>query len=160
MNEYYKRLPKKRIAAGALIFNSKNQLLIVKPNYRDRWLIPGGIVEENESPRQGCQREIKEELDLIIKVKNPVCVDYKVASSQKPDGVYFLFDIGVINEKTIEVISIQNDELDEFRFINQELLVEMLEHGLHERVIHYLKRDRNDHKLCEYLENGASLNSL
>jgi len=79
MNEYYKTLPKKRAAVGALIFNHSDQLLIVKPNYRDRWLIPGGVVEENESPRAGCAREIKEELSLDLVVNDLVCVDYKPA---------------------------------------------------------------------------------
>jgi hypothetical protein len=30
-NEYYNSLPKKRMAAGALILNERNELLIVKP---------------------------------------------------------------------------------------------------------------------------------
>ncbi len=34
-NEYYKRLPKKRMAAGCLFFNEEEEILIVKPSYKD-----------------------------------------------------------------------------------------------------------------------------
>ena len=49
---------KKVMAAAALIQNDLGALLIVKPNYRDGWLLPGGMVELNESPKRACQREI------------------------------------------------------------------------------------------------------
>ena len=42
MNDYYKNLPRKRMGSGALFFNSKDEALIVKPNYKDHWEIPGG----------------------------------------------------------------------------------------------------------------------
>lgn len=32
-NDYYKNLPKKRMGAGALLFNKNDELLIVKPTY-------------------------------------------------------------------------------------------------------------------------------
>ena len=44
--DYYKHLPKKRMGVGALFLSGKNDLLIVKPNYKDHWSIPGGVVEE------------------------------------------------------------------------------------------------------------------
>ena len=37
--EYFKNLPKKRIAAGVLFFDEAGKLLIVKPNYKDGWTI-------------------------------------------------------------------------------------------------------------------------
>jgi ADP-ribose pyrophosphatase YjhB (NUDIX family) len=64
-HKYYKNLPKKRMAAGALILNKNNEILIVKPNYRDQWLIAGGVIEENESPKDACLREVKEEIGKI-----------------------------------------------------------------------------------------------
>lgn len=58
-NQYYKGLPKKRMGVGALFLNDKNEILIVKPSYKDHWSVPGGVVDENESPRQACIREVK-----------------------------------------------------------------------------------------------------
>lgn len=73
---YYKNLPKKRMGAGALFFNENNEMLVVKPTYKDHWSIPGGVVEENESPRIACIREVKEEIGLEIRELKFLCVDW------------------------------------------------------------------------------------
>ena len=65
---FSEKLPKKRMAAAALFLNEQHEILIVKPIYRELWLLPGGVVEEGESPRQACIREIREELGLVIAV--------------------------------------------------------------------------------------------
>ncbi len=62
----YEALPKKRMAAGALFLNEEEKILIVKPTYRPDWLLPGGSVEKEESPREACIQEIQEELCLEI----------------------------------------------------------------------------------------------
>jgi len=41
-------LPTRRLAAGALIRNEEGELLVVKPNYKDGWILPGGTVESGE----------------------------------------------------------------------------------------------------------------
>ncbi|PHR57111.1 MAG: 8-oxo-dGTP diphosphatase MutT [Arcobacter sp.] len=60
-------------AVGAAIINQDKKVLIAKrpedkpmPN---KWEFPGGKLEENESLEKCCIREIKEELDLDIKVE-------------------------------------------------------------------------------------------
>ena len=83
---YTKSLPKKRMSAGALFYNSDGKVLLVKPTYRDKWLIPGGIVEKDESPRQACEREIKEELSLIVSVSRILCIDYIPSSEKSIEG--------------------------------------------------------------------------
>ncbi|MEO0768780.1 MAG: NUDIX hydrolase [Cyanobacteria bacterium J06649_4] len=47
------------MGAGGLFFDSEGRLLILKPTYRNDWLIPGGVVEANESPRHACMREVR-----------------------------------------------------------------------------------------------------
>ena len=55
---YYQRFSKKRIGAGVLLFNENNELLIVKPIYKNYWSIPGGVIDKNETPKNGCIREM------------------------------------------------------------------------------------------------------
>lgn len=77
----YEALAKKRMAAGALIRNPNRQILMLKPT---GWLIPGGIIEEDESPRTACQCELKEALGLEIKLNCLSCIDYTSAKKTKP----------------------------------------------------------------------------
>jgi 8-oxo-dGTP pyrophosphatase MutT (NUDIX family) len=57
-------------ASIAFIKNERGHLLIVKPNYlgTDDWSLPGGVIEEGESPIEACKRECLEELGIHITV--------------------------------------------------------------------------------------------
>src|SRR5436190_4373503 len=54
---------------GALIFNEKKQLLVVRKlfNNRREFIIPGGKQENDENDQQTLIRELKEELGVSIK---------------------------------------------------------------------------------------------
>ena len=118
--------PKKRMAAAALFLNEQNEILIVKPIYRDLWLLPGGIVEEGESPAQACVREVKEEIGLDITTGRLLCVDYKVQQGTREEGIEFVFFGGILAEETIGQIQLQADELSEFRFVKLAEAMELL----------------------------------
>lgn len=55
---------------GAIIQNhDKNKILIHRLSNFDFWLLPGGRAEILENTADGIQRELKEELGIIIKPK-------------------------------------------------------------------------------------------
>lgn len=62
-----------KIVGTAVIFNEKNEVLIgQRPEGKDLallWEFPGGKLEEGESIEECIKREIKEELDVEIKVE-------------------------------------------------------------------------------------------
>jgi 8-oxo-dGTP diphosphatase len=120
------QIPKKRMAAAALFLNTQNEILIVKPIYRERWLLPGGVVEARESPRQACMREVKQELGLEVAVGKLLCVDYKVQQGTREEGIEFVFFGGMLTDEVVRRIQLQLDELDEFRFVGLEDAVEQL----------------------------------
>jgi 8-oxo-dGTP pyrophosphatase MutT (NUDIX family) len=117
MNDLYKNLPKKSAAAGALMFNDKGELLLVKPNYKDRWSIPGGVIENNESPKEACIREVKEEIGIKLNTATFLCVDYTPATKEKDETFQFMFYGGTIDSKQISEIKLQEKEIDEYRFV-------------------------------------------
>src|SRR5690348_2961409 len=48
------------VSAGALIFDRRGRLLIIKPTYKSGWTIPGGVMEaDGETPWQACMREVR-----------------------------------------------------------------------------------------------------
>jgi 8-oxo-dGTP diphosphatase len=63
---------KKPAGAGIILLNSRNQiLLILRDNittipYPNMWDLPGGHLEERETPEQAIRREMKEELELEL----------------------------------------------------------------------------------------------
>jgi 8-oxo-dGTP diphosphatase len=59
---WFASLPGVVVAAGALIADPQERVLLVKPNYRELWSIPGGICEFGEAPQLGCYREVAEEI--------------------------------------------------------------------------------------------------
>jgi 8-oxo-dGTP diphosphatase len=102
--------------AAALITSPAGDVLLVKPNYRDLWSLPGGILEDGEPPHAGCAREVEEELGLSVPVGPLLAVDWVAADESRPRPIVaFLFDGGVLADPS--VIVLQESELDEFRFV-------------------------------------------
>ena len=111
--QYYKELPRKYISAGALFFNENDEILFVKPNYKEYWEIPGGIVEENESPQAACIREVKEELGIDFAPNKLLVVDYSGKNGFKGDSLQFVFLGGRIEPS---LITLQGSELTGYKF--------------------------------------------
>lgn len=152
MNDYFKNLPKKYMGSGSLFFNGKNELLIVKPTYKEGWLIPGGTVDSNESPRACCIREVKEEIGLDKPDQKFLCVEYK-HNNGNGDNLQFLFYGGVLNEKDISNIVLQREELGEYRFVPIDEGLKLLRDGLSRRLPVALEALKN--KTSLYLESNA-----
>jgi ADP-ribose pyrophosphatase YjhB (NUDIX family) len=113
---YQDGLPKKRMGAGALIFDENGRFLLVNPTYKKLWEIPGGVVEANESPAQACVREVREELGLDIELKRLLLVDYLRDSPEKIEALMFIFQGPRLTSAEMETIQLQAEELSEYRF--------------------------------------------
>ena len=150
-DNYYKKLPKKRIGTGVLFFNEKKELLIVKPTYKPYWSIPGGIVDNNESPRQACVREVKEELDLDINIDKLLCVDYIFTFPKKYESLQFTFLGGKLNSKQIGNIKIPKKELEKYRFLEINKAIRLVSKHLAKRLPSCLKAMKENKTV--YLEN-------
>jgi 8-oxo-dGTP diphosphatase len=153
MNDYYKNLPGKRVGAGALLFNEQGELLIVKPNYKDYWLIPGGTVDKNESPRQACLREVKEEIGLELEKLDFVCVDYTTEKGEKTESFQFIFNGGILTGNQVSAIILEAKELDEYKFIKIEEAVPLFSEWFGKRLVKCITEAIKNNKAI-YLEDG------
>ena len=103
------------VSAGALITDAAGRALLVKPNYRDHWTLPGGICEYGEPPHAGCAREVSEEIGLHLQVGTLLAIDWSQPyGSQARPILHFVFDCGTVDDGT--GITLQHEELDDFRF--------------------------------------------
>lgn len=150
-SNYYESLPKKRMGAGCLFFNERNEVLLVKPNYKPGWEIPGGVVEQNESPKQCCAREVLEEIGLNRAIGQLLVIDYSYPCEAKTESLMFVFDGGTLTESDISAIQLQNDELSEFAFYEQAALPETMTETLKARVLAAWQQRTNNRAI--YLEN-------
>lgn len=132
--EYYKTRPMKRMGAGALFTDSKGDILIVKPSYKDVWEVPGGVVELNESPRKTAEREIKEEIGLDKKLSKFLCVDYQDPYDIKTESLMFIFDGGILSADEIASIKLDGKELIEFKLVPLDEACKLLSPVLARRV--------------------------
>jgi ADP-ribose pyrophosphatase YjhB (NUDIX family) len=122
------------MSAGALFFDEAGRLLIVEPVYKPNWEIPGGVVELNESPRQGCMREVKEEVGLERPLCQLLSVDYLSECGDKIEALVFIFWGGVLSQNEIQSIHLPADELRSFVFLDVEEAYGRLNPRLSQRV--------------------------
>ncbi|HEY9293705.1 MAG TPA: NUDIX hydrolase [Microlunatus sp.] len=116
--EFLATLPRRRLAAGALIRDDSGRICLVEPTYKNYWLLPGGTIEADESPSAGCHRELVEELGLDLVIGPMLSMDWVAPASDDPHGaLVFVYDGGVLDQETIDRIVTPSDELRSFRFV-------------------------------------------
>jgi 8-oxo-dGTP diphosphatase len=155
--KYFVSLPKKRMASGVLFFDKNNNLLIVKTRYKANWSIPGGVIEEDESPQQAALREVKEELGLKIKKIKFLVIDYidkkNSGYKYKLENIQFLFYGGVLSMDQIRQIKIPNDEIVEYRFVLASTAKSLLSGNLGKRLPFAIRAIKTNRPA--YLEAGT-----
>ncbi len=115
--DWFASLPTVYLSASMLITDEHDRILMVKPNYRPDWGIPGGIVEADEAPDRCARREIAEELSLDIPAGDLLVVDWMAAAGERPQAIMtFIFDGGVLTDPG--AIRLQEEELDDAQFLD------------------------------------------
>ncbi|MGQ4380589.1 NUDIX domain-containing protein [Streptomyces sp. SAS_267] len=118
---YIAGLPRVLVGAATLLRDADGRVLIVEPNYREGWTLPGGTVEsdDGESPRQGARRETAEEIGLDVEIGRLLAVDW-VLGPERPPVVAYLYDGGVLGERELKAIRLQEEELLSWRLVPRE----------------------------------------
>jgi ADP-ribose pyrophosphatase YjhB (NUDIX family) len=133
---YIAGLPRVLAGAAVLFRDSEGRVLLVEPNYRQGWALPGGTVEsdDGESPRQGARRETAEEIGLDREPGRLLAVDW-VPGTGRPPLVAYLYDGGVLGDEDFGAIRLQEEELLSWRLVPREELAELLPGALGRRVL-------------------------
>jgi ADP-ribose pyrophosphatase YjhB (NUDIX family) len=111
---WYAQLASFYAAAAALITDHGGHVLLVKPNYRSHWVIPGGYVDQKENPQEALVRELREKLSHAVRPGHLLVVDWASPAGRRPRPIIsFLFDCG---QAKATDLTINTDELDTFGF--------------------------------------------
>jgi ADP-ribose pyrophosphatase YjhB (NUDIX family) len=85
------------MAAGVVVFDSDGRVLFVKQNYgRRRYALPGGMVEDGESPLDTAAREAMEETGLVVEISHLIAM-YDVLLETGARHVNFSFAADVVS---------------------------------------------------------------
>jgi ADP-ribose pyrophosphatase YjhB (NUDIX family) len=133
--DYIAGLPRVLAAAGALFRDTEGRVLLVEPHYRPGWGLPGGTVEADtgESPREGARRETREEIGLDLPLGRLLAVDWSRGPG-RPPIVMHLFDGGILTERQLAAIELQEAELLSWRMVPRTRLAAYLPGQLAARV--------------------------
>ncbi|MER7675873.1 MULTISPECIES: NUDIX hydrolase [unclassified Streptomyces] len=133
---YIAGLPRVLAGAAVLFRDTGGRILLVEPNYREGWALPGGTVEsdDGETPRQGARRETAEEIGLDAEPGRLLAVDW-VHGAGRPPLVAYLYDGGVLDERQLKAIRLQEEELLSWRLVPREELAAHLPGSLGLRVL-------------------------
>ena len=90
----------------------------MQPTYKPNWEIPGGVTEENESPREGAAREVLEELNLELSIGRLLVVDYTSENEEYTEALMWVFNGGILNDTQILSIKLPASELESYRVVD------------------------------------------
>ncbi len=142
-----------RVAAGALFVDDQERVMLVRPTYKEYWDIPGGYVEEGETPLQACVREVSEELGLRVEITDLLSVDW-APRADEGDKVLFIFDGGHLNPSQLAAIAFRDGEIKEWAFVDDDQLDDLTIPRLARRIRATMQARRQMRPT--YLEQGAS----
>ena len=120
-----------KVAAGALFIDA-DRFLLVRPTYKATWDIPGGYVDQGESPYQACLREVEEELGLAPRLEGLLAVDW-APSDAEGDKLLFIF-LATRGSFDPQAVVLEPRELSEWRFVTVEESAPLLNGRLRPRL--------------------------
>lgn len=134
-----------KVSVSAVIFNDKNEILLVKRSLDDDflpgiWEMPGGGINFGEEPEDAVVREVKEETGLSINTSSSSIIS--VFSYSHPQTVWhveliYLCNLHkeseiILSLEHIEYLWIKTEEIQNVQLsdLMKKILIEVFEHPL------------------------------
>ncbi|MGV9940436.1 NUDIX hydrolase [Streptomyces sp. NPDC003401] len=144
------------VAAGVLLFDERDRVLLVDPTYKPGWEFPGGVVEPGEAPARAGMREVEEETGVrLTDVPRLLVVDWERPTPPGYGGLRLLFDGGRLDSAAAEGLLLPGPELRGWRFVTEEEAAGLLPPVRYERLRWALRARERGAAL--YLEAGVPL---
>lgn len=142
------------VAAGVLLFDERDRVLLVDPTYKPGWEFPGGVVEPGEAPARAGMREVAEETGIrLTALPRLLVVDWEKPRPPGHGGLRFLFDGGRLDPVAADRVLLPGQELRDWRFVTEEEAADLLPPIRYERLRWALRARERGSVL--YLEAGV-----
>jgi 8-oxo-dGTP pyrophosphatase MutT (NUDIX family) len=144
------------VAAGVLLFDERDRVLLVDPTYKAGWEFPGGVVERGEAPARAGVREVAEETGIQLEHVPPLLVvDWEPPVPPGYGGLRLLFDGGRLDSARARAVLLPGPELRGWCFASEEEAAELLPPVRYERLRWALRARERGAAL--YLEAGVPI---
>ncbi|MCX3062210.1 NUDIX hydrolase [Streptomyces beihaiensis] len=144
------------VAAGVLLFDEEERVLLVDPTYKPGWEFPGGVVEPGEAPARAGVREVAEETGLrLARLPGLLVVDWERPVPPGYGGLRMLFDGGRLTSAQVDQLLLPGPELRQWRFVTESEAAGLLP-PVRFRRLHWALRAR-ERGAAHYLEAGSPL---
>lgn len=102
-----KNPPRRRIGAVVLIFDPEGRVLLVKPSYKEGYILPGGGVLKDEFAGDAAVRHVRIETGLNVTVSHVVAVDQVPfnPANEHQEGFNYVYDGGSVTAEEAEAVT-------------------------------------------------------
>lgn len=109
---FFDSLPRKVVAAAVICRDEDGRLLLVHDSFKRHWTIPGGVVDADEDPRAGAEREAWEEAGLRVRAGRLL----GVFSVSWPDRLVLLYE-ATARDATGPLAPVHTHEVDAVEWV-------------------------------------------
>jgi 8-oxo-dGTP pyrophosphatase MutT (NUDIX family) len=108
---FFASVPRKLVAAAVVCRDDRDRLLCVHDSFKGHWTIPGGVVDADEDPRTGAERETWEEAGVRVEASEIL----GVFSMPWPDRILLVYSARPLGDATPSPI--HDHEVDEAAWV-------------------------------------------
>lgn len=113
--------PKYTVGAVAVVERADGRILLVRQAYRDRWGVPGGLLQRREDPAVAAVREIGEEVGLAIELLG----EPAVVVAARPQRIDIVYRARPADDAAVRLAAPASPEIVELGWFDPEALPEL-----------------------------------
>lgn len=109
-------------SSAVIIENSEGEALVLKAHYKSYWSLPGGWIENGQTPREAALRELEEETGIVLMDKDVRLAFVVDRQSDIMQTYQFVFEATDVRDSA-EGVYLQADEIDAYRYVSKEYVL-------------------------------------